>query len=108
MSRADVQAIRAYLLTLAPVHKQVETNQLPFPFSIRWGMRLWDALYFKATPFEADPSKPEAWNRGAYLVQGPGHCAACHTPKGWLGGDQQGPGSAGLLAAGLVRAQHYQ
>jgi mono/diheme cytochrome c family protein len=89
MSRADVAAIRAYLLTLAPVHKQVDSNQLPFPFSIRWGMRLWDALYFKSEPFAADPSKPEDWNRGAYLVQGPGHCAACHTPKSWLGGDHE-------------------
>jgi mono/diheme cytochrome c family protein len=88
MSRSDVTAIRAYLLTLAPVHKQVDSNQLPFPFSIRWGMRLWDALYFKGEPFKADPSKPEAWNRGAYLVQGPGHCAACHTPKTWLGADR--------------------
>jgi len=89
MSRADVGAIRAYLLTLAPVHKKVDSNQLPFPFNIRWEMRLWDALYFKAEPFQADPSKPEAWNRGAYLVQGPGHCAACHTPKTWLGGDHK-------------------
>ena len=89
MSRSDVEAIRAYLLTLAPVHKKVDSNQLPFPFSIRWGMRLWDALYFKPEPFKADPSKPETWNRGAYLVQGPGHCAACHTPKTWLGGDRK-------------------
>ena len=89
MSRSDVAAIRAYLLTLAPVHKHVDTNQLPFPFNIRWGMRLWDALYFKPGSFEADPSKPEAWNRGAYLVQGPGHCAACHTPKTWLGADRK-------------------
>ncbi len=89
MSRSDVAAIRAYLLTLAPIHKHVDSNQLPFPFSIRWGMRLWDALYFKAGPFQADPSKPQDWNRGAYLVQGPGHCGACHTPKNWLGGDHQ-------------------
>jgi mono/diheme cytochrome c family protein len=89
MSRSDVNAIRAYLATVAPVHKQVESNQLPFPFDIRWGMRLWDALYFKEEPFKPDPSRPEAWNRGAYLVQGPGHCAACHTPKTWLGGDRK-------------------
>lgn len=89
MSRSDVMAIRAYLLTLAPVHKKVHTNQLPFPFNVRWGMRLWDALYFKTEPFKPDLSKPDAWNRGAYLVQGPGHCAACHTPKTWLGGDRK-------------------
>jgi mono/diheme cytochrome c family protein len=88
MSATDVQAIRAYLNTLPPVHQQVATNQLPFPFSIRWGMRLWDALYFDSTPFKADASKSAAWNRGAYLVQGPGHCGSCHTPKGILGGDR--------------------
>jgi mono/diheme cytochrome c family protein len=88
MSREDVQAIRAYLNTLAPVHHEVETNQLPFPLDIRAGMRVWDALYFDATPFKPDPAKSPAWNRGAYLVQGAGHCGACHTPKGHLGGDR--------------------
>jgi mono/diheme cytochrome c family protein len=87
MTRTDVQAIRAYLNTLAPAHHEVETNRLPFPFRIRAGMRLWDALYFDATPFKPEQSKSKLWNRGAYLVQGPGHCAACHTPKGTLGGD---------------------
>ncbi|HEY6926933.1 MAG TPA: cytochrome c, partial [Steroidobacteraceae bacterium] len=100
MTRADVAAIRAYLLTLMPVHKQVDSNQLPFPFNIRWGMRLWDALYFKPEPFRADPSKPEAWNRGAYLVQGPGHCAACHTPKNWVGGDRQNHALQGYALQG--------
>lgn len=87
MSSADVRAIWAYLSTLPPVHKDVDTNRLPFPFNIRAAMRLWDALYFDAAPFKADASKSQAWNRGAYLVEGAGHCAACHTPKGLLGGD---------------------
>jgi mono/diheme cytochrome c family protein len=87
MSQADVLAIRAYLNTITPVHHEVETNRLPFPFNIRAGMRFWDALYFEATPFKPDPAKSPAWNRGAYLVQSAGHCAACHTPKGSLGGD---------------------
>jgi mono/diheme cytochrome c family protein len=87
MSESDVMAIRAYLNTLAPVHHEVETNRLPFPFNIRAAMRFWDALYFEAGPFKPDPAKSPAWNRGAYLVQGAGHCAACHTPKGHLGGD---------------------
>jgi mono/diheme cytochrome c family protein len=88
MTSTDVQAIHAYLNTLPPVHHEVDTNQLPFPFSIRWGMRVWDALYFDSAPFRRDGSKSEAWNRGAYLVQGPGHCGSCHTPKGLLGGDK--------------------
>lgn len=88
MTQSDVLAIRAYLNTLPPVHHLVQSNQLPFPFDIRAGMRLWDFLYFKAGPFKADSNKSAEWNRGAYLVRGPGHCAACHTPKTTLGGDR--------------------
>jgi mono/diheme cytochrome c family protein len=100
MSRSDVAAIHAYLATVAPVHKQVETNRLPFPYNIRAGMRLWDALYFKFEPFKPDPARSEAWNRGAYLVQGPGHCPACHTPKNWLGGDRAGQSLQGYSLQG--------
>jgi len=100
MNRSDVEAIRAYLATVAPVHKKVETNQLPFPWEFRFGMRFWDALYFKAGPFKPDPSKPDVWNRGAYLVQGPGHCASCHTPKTWLGGDRTGQAFEGYSLQG--------
>ena len=88
MSKEDVLAIRAYLNTLPAVHHPVESNQLPFPFDIRGGMRLWDAMYFTPGAYKPDPSKSAEWNRGAYLVQGPGHCGACHTPKTHLGGDR--------------------
>jgi mono/diheme cytochrome c family protein len=88
MTQADVLAIRAYLNTLPPVHHLVRSNQLPFPFDIRAGMRVWNLLYFDPGPFKPDRGKSAQWNRGAYLVQGPGHCAACHTPKTTLGGDR--------------------
>lgn len=88
MTQEDVLAIRAYLNTLPPVHHSVQANQLPFPFDIRAGMWLWDSLYFDPGPFKPDPGKSAEWNRGAYLVRGPGHCAACHTPKSSLGGDR--------------------
>ena len=87
MSRADVNAIRAWLNTLPPVHNAVEENQLPFPFSVRAGMHAWDGLFFSPGPYKPDANKSAQWNRGAYLVRGPGHCAACHTPKTSLGGD---------------------
>lgn len=90
MTQADVLAIHAYLNTLEPIHHRVESDQLPFPFDIRAGMRLWDVLYFSPGPYKPDPAKSTQWNRGAYLVQGPGHCAACHTPKTLLGGDRTG------------------
>jgi mono/diheme cytochrome c family protein len=88
MSRDDVVAIRAYLNTVTPVRNEVVTNQLPFPFNIRTSMRVWNALYFTSGEFKPDPTKSSEWNRGAYLVQGPGHCTSCHTPKTFLGGDK--------------------
>ncbi len=88
MSREDVKAIRAYLGTIAPVHNPVASDTLPFPFNLRSSMIVWDALYFRPAEFHPDNTKSAEWNRGAYLVQGPGHCGACHTPKTFLGGDK--------------------
>jgi len=88
MSHDDVVAIRAYLNTVEPVRHAVVANTLPFPFNIRASMRVWDALYFSPGEFKPDPQKPVDWNRGAFLVEGPGHCTACHTPKSFLGGDK--------------------
>jgi mono/diheme cytochrome c family protein len=88
MPRDDVQAIRAYLNTVTPVHNDVVANTLPFPFNIRASMRVWNALYFIQGDYKPDIRKPAEWNRGAYLVDGPGHCGACHTPKTVLGGDR--------------------
>jgi mono/diheme cytochrome c family protein len=88
MSRDDVLAIRAYLATVEPVHQPVNSNTLPFPFNIRAAMRAWDALYFTEGEFQPDSHQSPTWNRGAYLVQGPGHCTSCHTPKSLLGGDK--------------------
>ncbi len=87
LTEADALAIRAYLNTVKPVHHDVVSNQLPFPFNIRQIMTVWNALYFKRGEYVPDLTKPSVWNRGAYLVLGPGHCAACHTPKNFLGGD---------------------
>ncbi len=90
LSRDDVLAIRAYLNTVPAVQNAVKSNQLPFPLNIRTGMMAWDALFFTPGPFKADPNKSAEWNRGAYLVEGPGHCGMCHTPKNFLGGDKTG------------------
>jgi mono/diheme cytochrome c family protein len=89
MSRDDVKAIRAYLATLPAVRNPVVSNQLPFPFDIRTSMLAWDALFFRQGEFKPDPNKSFEWNRGAFLVTGPGHCGACHTPKNFLGADKR-------------------
>jgi mono/diheme cytochrome c family protein len=99
MSRDDVKAIRAYLATVPAVRNEVHSNQLPFPFSIRWSMHVWDWLFFTPGTFRPDHTKSAAWNRGAYLVEGPGHCGACHTPKIFLGADE----SSQALQGGQVQ-----
>ena len=88
MSRDEVVAIRAYLNTVTPVKNVVVANQLPFPFNIRAAMGVWDALYFSDAPYTPDAKQSAEWNRGAFLVEGPAHCGACHTPKTMLGGDK--------------------
>jgi mono/diheme cytochrome c family protein len=100
VTRADLLSIRAYLATLQPVGDVVETNRLPFPFGVRSSMAVWNGLNFSAGEFHADPSQSAEWNRGAYLVNGLGHCGACHTPKNLLGGDKRGEPLAGALLQG--------
>jgi mono/diheme cytochrome c family protein len=78
----------------------VRVNRLPFPLSLRASMIAWDALYFTPGQFHEDASKSKDWNRGAYLVQGPGHCGACHTPKNFLGGDKQSDTFHGYVLQG--------
>jgi mono/diheme cytochrome c family protein len=90
MTREDVDAMYDYLSTIAPVHNEVHADALPFPFSIRWGMNVWDFLFFNSGTYKPDNTKSAEWNRGAYLVQGPGHCGTCHTPKNFAGGDKSG------------------
>ncbi len=100
MSRADIDAIRAYLATVPPVHNTVRSDQLPFPFNIRLGMAVWDWLFFHGGEFKPDPHKSAQWNRGAFLVNGPGHCGACHTPKNLLGGDKTSRALQGSIVQG--------
>ncbi len=89
LTRADSDAIFAYLRTLKPVRNAVDINHLRFPFNQRWSMAVWRELYFDEGSFKPDPSKSASWNRGAYLVEGLGHCSSCHSPRNALGGIEQ-------------------
>ena len=66
----------------------MKADQLPFPLDIRASMVVWNKLFFTSGPFKPDADKSAEWNRGAFLVEGPGHCGMCHTPKNFLGGDK--------------------
>ena len=82
----DVRDLFAYLKTLPAVQGRVQDHDLPFPFNIRLALGPWKLLFLDGKPFQPDPSKSTEWNRGSYLVNGPGHCAECHSPRNLLGG----------------------
>ena len=91
MKPDDVRDLFAYLKTLPAVQGRVRDHDLPFPFNIRRTLGGWKLLFLDGEPFKPDASKSAEWNRGAYLVNGPGHCAECHSPRNLLGGIVSAP-----------------
>lgn len=86
MKLEDARDMFAYLKTLPQAAGKVRDHDVPFPFNIRRNLGGWKFLFFDDKPFVTDASKSAEWNRGAYLVNGPGHCAECHSPRNALGG----------------------
>src|SRR6187402_3153221 len=82
----DIRDLFAYLKTLAPVSGKVRDHDVPFPFNIRRNVGIWKFLFMDDKPYQPDPARSAQWNRGAYLVNGLGHCAECHSPRNFLGG----------------------
>ena len=82
----DVRDLFAYLKTLPQVAGRVRDHDLPFPFNIRRNVGIWKLLFMDGRPFVPDAARSAQWNRGAYLVNGFGHCAECHSPRNALGG----------------------
>lgn len=85
VTRKDVDAIYTYLQSLEPVKKKNRGNALHFPFNIRMSMMGWLELFFEPGSYKSDKRKSKEWNRGAYLVEGLGHCQACHSPRNIFG-----------------------
>jgi mono/diheme cytochrome c family protein len=103
MKTSDVRDLFAYLKTLPAVAQPAPPHEVSFPYSIRRAVGFWKLLYFHPQEFKPDPSKSAAWNRGAYLAEGPAHCAECHTPRNALGGpdlDQLYAGAPNLEKGG--------
>ena len=90
VSRDDVGAIKAFLDTLTPVRQANKPTELHWPLNVREVMAGWNELYFHEGALKADSTKSEQWNRGAYLVEGLGHCGACHTATNELGAPKAG------------------
>jgi len=99
MKREDVRDLFAYLKTLPPVGGRAHDHDVRFPLNIRRSLGGWKFLFVDGLlggePFRPDSSQSPAWNRGAYLVNGPGHCAECHSPRNILGGIKRGQRFAG-------------
>jgi mono/diheme cytochrome c family protein len=98
MSRQDLADLKAYLDSVPPVGNPAKPHELSFPYSLRPLLAGWRLLFFEPGAFQPDPSRPDSWNRGAYLVQGPGHCGECHTPRNMLGGPDNEQQLAGTLS----------
>jgi mono/diheme cytochrome c family protein len=95
MTLEDLIDLKAYLDTLPPVAAAAPPHELGFPFNIRRGLGLWQLLYVDGKTFQPNPSATPEINRGAYLVEGPGHCAQCHSPRSFDGGILASAGYSG-------------
>jgi mono/diheme cytochrome c family protein len=85
MSAADLLDLFAFLKTLPAVEGRAPGHELPFPFNIRRGLGLWKLAFLDGKMFTPNPDRLAMWNRGAYLVEGPGHCAECHSERNFAG-----------------------
>ncbi|WP_175883316.1 cytochrome c [Burkholderia sp. BCC0044] len=90
LSEPDLLALYAYLMSQPPVQHAPPKTKLPFPLDQRRLVAGWNGLYHDARPFAPDPARSATWNRGKYLVDGAGHCGACHTPRNALGAEKGG------------------
>jgi mono/diheme cytochrome c family protein len=100
ITREDSDAIFAFLKSTPAVNYTPPANGLRFPLNIRASVKGWNLLYLKDGEFKADATQSSDWNRGAYLVNGLGHCGTCHTPKNSLGADQGDSFLQGSLVEG--------
>ena len=98
ITREDSDAMFHWLRSLAPVQQAQPPHEIVWPLGSQPALAVWRSLFFSPAPFQPDPRQSEQWNRGAYLVQGLGHCAACHSPRNVFGAS----GAVSDLGGGLM------
>ncbi|MGZ5202002.1 MAG: cytochrome c [Telluria sp.] len=96
VTRADSDALYAYLRSVAPQRQPNRPHELRFPYNQQWALAAWRLFYFKPGVYQPDTRRDAGWNRGAYLVEGLGHCSACHSSRNSLGASEAG------LSGGLI------
>jgi mono/diheme cytochrome c family protein len=97
VTREDSDAIYAYLMSIKPVEQKSKPHAMGFPYNQRELLAGWRTLYFKEGVYVDDPKQSKEWNRGAYLVEGLGHCDACHSSRNLLGAVSGDDVSGGLI-----------
>ncbi len=103
LSREDALAIKAYLFSLKPVETApTQAATMKFPYDQRWGLVFWNMINAPDRRLQPDGTKSAGWNRGAYLVQGLGHCGECHTPRNFMQGLSGGKAFAGANQQGWL------
>jgi len=103
VTRSDADDLFVYLQSIKPVPQPRRQHELEFPYNERKLLIAWRALYFKPGEYVRDPAQSDAWNRGAYLVRGLGHCDACHATRNLLGAV---PGNNETVG-GLIPVQNW-
>ncbi len=111
IDQADMRALYAYVMhAVAPVNQANRENDLPWPFSMRIGLSLWNMAFLDDQEYKPDPARSAQWNRGAYIIEGFGHCGSCHTPRGLAFQEKamsaRGADGGSFLAGGSVDAWH--
>ncbi|MCF5171383.1 c-type cytochrome [Pseudomonas canadensis] len=83
LSDDDIQALYAFFMQgIKPANQPNIPSDIPWPLNMRWPIALWNGVFAPTATYAAKPNQDALWNRGAYIVQGPGHCGSCHTPRG--------------------------
>ncbi len=104
ITRADSDALFAWLRTLPAVAQANRPQELMWPFGSQTALAAWRLLFFRASEFQPDARQTAEWNRGAYLVNGAAHCVACHGGRNWLGATRDAGFGGGLMTAGVSQA----
>jgi mono/diheme cytochrome c family protein len=99
----DVRKLYEFFMhTVRPVHQENRPTEIAFPLNHRWVMAFWDAAFYQEGAYQPKPEHDPAWNRGAYIVQGPGHCGSCHTTRGLAFNEKALDESSGRYLDGAV------
>jgi mono/diheme cytochrome c family protein len=100
LTDGDISALYAFLMTRDPATQPNRPPELDFPLNFRIFAAGWQLLFLTKGAYQNDPSQSAAWNRGAYLVEGVGHCGGCHTPRNSLGAERKSDPFGGGVSEG--------